>query len=63
MRRGKSISLSPADRRRLKAHIRDRNAAQMRVRRAEIVLCTARGAGASERTVLVLEWGLERMSR
>ena len=48
MRTGISISVSATDRRRLKALIRDRNAAQKHVWRAEIVLLTADGVGTSE---------------
>ena len=48
MRTGKSISVSPADRRRLQALIKDRNAAQKHVWRAEIVLFTADEAGTNE---------------
>jgi transposase len=48
MRTGKSMSVSPADRRRLQALMKDRNAAQKHVWRAEIVLFTADGVGTSE---------------
>src|ERR1700704_5131096 len=41
MRTGKSMSVSPANRRQLQALIKDRNAAQKHVWRAEIVLFTA----------------------
>ena len=42
------MSVSPADRRRLQALIKDRNAAQKHVWRAEIVLFTADGVGTNE---------------
>jgi transposase len=45
---GKSISISPTDQRRLKALIKDRNAPQKHVWRAEIVLFTANGVGTNE---------------
>jgi hypothetical protein len=45
MRAGISLSVSSADHRRLKALIRDRNAPQKHVWRAEIVLLTADGVG------------------
>jgi transposase len=45
MRTGISIAVSPADRRRLLALVRDRNAPQKHVWRAEIVLLSANGAG------------------
>lgn len=48
MRTGKSISISPTDQRRLKALIKDRNAPQKHVWRAEIVLFTANGVGTNE---------------
>ena len=48
MRTGKSMSVSSADRRRLQALIKDRNAAQKHVWRAEIVLFTADGVGTNE---------------
>jgi transposase len=48
MRTGRSISVSSTDQRRLKALIKDRNAAQKQVWRAEIVLFTAEGAGTTE---------------
>ena len=48
MRAGKSISVSATDGRQLKALIRNRNAAQKHVWRAEIVLLTSEGVGASE---------------
>ena len=48
MRAGKSLSVSSADLRRLKALIRDRNAPQKHVWRAEIVLLTADSAGTNE---------------
>jgi transposase len=48
MRTGKSISVSPADRDRLQALVKDRNAAQKQVWRAEIVLFTAEGIGTNE---------------
>ena len=48
MRTGISISVSATDRRRLKALIRDRNAAQKHVWRAAIVLLTADEGGTSE---------------
>ena len=48
MRTGKSISVSPTDRRQLQALIKDRNAAQKHVWRAEIVLFTADGVGTNE---------------
>jgi transposase len=45
MRAGITITISPADRRRLKAVVDDRNAAQKHVWRAAIVLLTADGLG------------------
>jgi hypothetical protein len=45
MRAGKSLSVSSADLRRLKAVVQDRNAPQKHVWRAEIVLLTADGVG------------------
>jgi transposase len=45
MRNGLSISVSPADRRRLEAVVADRNTAQKHVWRARIVLLTADGFG------------------
>ena len=45
MRTGISLELSPADRRRLEALVRDRNSAQKHVWRAEIVLLSADGLG------------------
>jgi transposase len=48
MRTGISITLKPADRRRLKALARDRNAPYKHVWRAEIVLFSADGVGTNE---------------
>ena len=48
MRTGISINLSPAVRRRLQSIVRDRNAAQKHVWRAEIVLLSADGVGTNE---------------
>jgi transposase len=48
MRTGISIPVSAADRRRLQAVVRDRNAAQKQAWRAEIVLLSAAGAGTNE---------------
>jgi len=48
MRTGISITVSPSDRRRLQALIRDRNAAQKHVWRARIVLLTAEGLVTNE---------------
>ena len=48
MRTGISMTVSPSDRRRLQALIRDRNAAQKHVWRARIVLLTAEGLGTNE---------------
>lgn len=48
MRTGISITLKPADRRRLEALIGNRNAPQKHVWRAEIVLLTADGLGTNE---------------
>ena len=45
MRSGKSIFVSSADIRRLKALVQDRNTPQKQVWRAEIVLLTADGVG------------------
>ncbi len=45
MRTGISITLSPIDRRRLKALARNRNAPQKHVWRAKIVLLSADGVG------------------
>src|SRR5665213_3269653 len=48
MRTGISITLKPADRRRLKALARDRNTPDKHVWRAEIVLLSADGVGTNE---------------
>src|ERR1700691_2257955 len=48
MRAGKSLSVSSADFRRLKALVQDRNTPQKHVWRAEIVLLTADGVGTNE---------------
>ncbi len=48
MRTGISIAVSPSDRSRLEALVRDRNAAQKHAWRAEIVLLTAAGLGTIE---------------
>ena len=48
MRPGISITLSPAERRRLEALVRDRNTVQKHVWRAQIVLCSAEGLGTNE---------------
>ena len=48
MRTGISFEVLPADRRRLEAIVRDRNAAQKHVWRAEIILLSADGAGTTE---------------
>src|SRR5579863_7909971 len=48
MRTGISITLGPADRRRLKALARDRNTPHKHVWRAEIVLLSADGVGTDE---------------
>jgi transposase len=48
MRAGKSLSVSSADIRRLRALVQDRNAPQKHVWRAEIVLLTADGVGTNE---------------
>ena len=48
MRAGKSLSVSSADIRRLKALVRDRDAPQKHVWRAQIVLLTADGVGTNE---------------
>ena len=48
MRPGITISLSPAERRRLEALVRDRNTVQKHVWRAEIVLLSAEGIGTNE---------------
>src|SRR3984893_15523319 len=48
MRAGKSLSLSSANIRRLKALVQDRNMPQKHVWRAEIVLLTADGVGTNE---------------
>jgi len=48
MRTGISITVSPSDHRRLEALIRDRNAAQKHVWRAEIVLLSTAGVGTVE---------------
>jgi transposase len=48
MRTGIFIDVSPSDRRRLEALVRDRNAAQKHVWRAEIVLLSADGIGTNE---------------
>lgn len=48
MRTGISITLKPADRRRLKSLARDRNTPHKHVWRAEIVLLSADGVGTNE---------------
>jgi transposase len=48
MRAGKSLSVSSADIRRLRALVQDRNTPQKHVWRAEIVLLTADGVGTNE---------------
>jgi transposase len=48
MRTGISITVSPSDRLRLEAIVRDRNAPQKQVWRAEIVLLSADGLGTNE---------------
>jgi transposase len=48
MRTGISITLKPSDRRRLQALVRDRNASQKHVWRAQIVLLSADGVGTNE---------------
>ena len=48
MRTGITLTLTPADRKRLLALVNDRNAAQKHVWRAEIVLLSADGVGTSE---------------
>jgi transposase len=48
MRPGISVTLTPADRRRLEALIRDRNSVQKHVWRAHIVLLSADGIGTNE---------------
>ena len=48
MRRGISITLSSADRKRLQTIVKDRNAAQKHVWRAGIVLLSADGVGTNE---------------
>ncbi len=48
MRTGIFITVLPTDRRRLRALVRDRNAAQKHVWRAQIVLLTAEGLGTNE---------------
>jgi len=48
MRTGISITLKPSDRKRLKAILKDRNAPQKHVWRAEIVLLSADGVGTNE---------------
>ena len=48
MRTGITITVTPADRRRLEATTRDRNAAQKHSWQAAIVLLSAEGVGANE---------------
>ena len=48
MRTGISITVKPSDRKRLKAILKNRNAAQKHVWRAEIVLLSADGLGTNE---------------
>jgi transposase len=48
MRTGVSFTVSPTDRRRLRALVKDRNAPQKHVWRAEIILLSAGGAGTME---------------
>ena len=48
MRTGISITVTPSDRLRLEALVRDRNAPQKQVWRAEIVLLSADGVGTNE---------------
>ena len=47
MRKGISVTVTPADRVRLDAIVRDRNSPQKHVWRARIVLLTADGKGTS----------------
>ena len=48
MRTGISFTVSPTDRQRLMAVVKDRNAPQKHVWRAEIILLSANGAGTVE---------------
>src|SRR5437879_4491381 len=48
MRTGISITLKPSERRRLKVILKDRNAPQKHVWRAEVVLLSAEGLGTNE---------------
>jgi transposase len=48
MRTGISIKISAADRKRLQAIVKDRNAAQKHAWRAEIILLSAAGVGTNE---------------
>ena len=48
MRTGISITLKPSERKRLKVILKDRNAPQKHVWRAEIVLLSAEGLGTNE---------------
>jgi hypothetical protein len=48
MRPGITVTVTPADRRRLEALVADRNAAQKHVWRAQIVLLSADGLGTNE---------------
>ena len=48
MRTGVSFTVSPTDRRRLVALVKDRNTAQKHAWRAEIILLSAEGAGTVE---------------
>jgi hypothetical protein len=48
MRTGISFAVSPTDRQRLTTVVKDRNAPQKRVWRAEIILLSADGAGTVE---------------
>jgi hypothetical protein len=45
MRTGISVTVTPKDRRRLEAIVRDRNSPQKHVWRARIILLTAQGLG------------------
>src|ERR1700674_2025647 len=70
MRAGKSVTVSSAEARRLKALVKDRNAPQKHVWRAKIVLLTADGVGTNEimrqstsrdiRNVCQLAWARRR---
>ena len=59
MRTGISITVKPSSRKRLKAILKDRNAPQKHVWRAEIVLFSADGLGTNE----IMRWTAKAKTR